>query len=79
MKLIQGSLNFDHMRIVYDIVLLDKCVYIYFGTDKLNFDSLAYAIKTPYEEEPTAVTLIPSENNKLQENIAERLSTSSLT
>ena len=75
MKLIQGTLDFDNGKLLYHIVLLEKSIYIYLGTPEQTFDSLAYAIQTPFEEEPTAATLIsPGDDDELQERIASQLS-----
>ena len=75
MKLIQGTLEFEGAKIVYHIVLLDQCVYIYIGRTELEFAGLSYAIQTKYEEQPTAATLISvGEDEEVPERIAEKLS-----
>ncbi len=75
MKLLEGTLELDGGKLLYHIVLLDKCIYLYMGTSVPTFSNLVYAIQTQFDEHPTPATLISAgEDDEFPERLAEKIS-----
>jgi len=74
MKLLQGTLDYESSKLIYHIVICDKCVYIYIGTPDQIFDNLSYSIQTQFEDEPTVATLITNgESDDFSELLSQKI------